>query len=148
MKASPWIPLLFAFILAIPTWATAENSTSLDGFTVHHNAFSADTLTPQVASAIGIHRSKYHGLLNVSVIKEIPGTAGTSVPAQVHAEILLLNGQKSLLAMREIHDGGAIYYIGSFPIENAQTIDFAIKVKPLGSDKSVDIRMEQEFFTE
>ena len=148
MQRSTFIGLLCATALVVPTWAGADNSTSLDGFIVHHNAFSADTLTPEVATAYGFQRSKYRGLLNVSVIKEAPGTTGTPVPALVQADILTLTGQKSPLVMREIREGDAIYYIGEYPVQNAQTIDFAIEVTPQGSDKSVRIRMDQQFFTE
>ncbi len=148
MQRSTFLGLLCAIALVVPTWAGADNSTSLDGFTIHHNAFSADTLTPEVATAFGFQRSKYRGLLNVSVIKEAPGTTGTPVPAQVQADILTLTGQKSPLVMREIREGDAIYYIGEYPVQNAQTIDFAIEVTPRGSDKPVRIRMDQQFFTE
>lgn len=148
MNALPRLALLFALTLVAPTWVSAENTTSLGDFTIHYNAFSADTLTPQVASATGIQRSKYRGLLNVSVIKEAPGTTGTPVPAQVQADILLMTGQKSPLVMREIREGNAIYYIGEFPVQNAQTIDFAIEVRPQASDRSVTIRMDQDFFTD
>jgi hypothetical protein len=148
MQRSTLLGLLCATALVVPTWASADNSTSLDGFTIHHNAFSADTLTPEVATAYGFQRSKYRGLLNVSVIKEAPGTTGTPVPAQIQADILTLTGQKSPLVMREIREGDAIYYIGEYPVQNAQTIDFAIEVTPQGSDKPVRIRMDQQFFTE
>ena len=148
MKKTSILGLLCAAALALPSWASAENSTTADGFTIHHNAFSADTLTPEIAKAYGLQRSKYRGLLNVSVIKEVPDTTGTPVPAQLQAEILLLTGQKSPLVMREIREGNAIYYIGEFPVQNGQTIDFAVEVKPQGSDKAVRIRMDQDFFTE
>lgn len=148
MKHTSILGLLCAAALALPAWVSAENSTTADGFTIHHNAFSADTLTPEIAKAYGLQRSKFRGLLNVSVIKEVPDTTGTPVPAQLQAEILLLTGQKSPLVMREIREGSAIYYIGEFPVQNGQTIDFAIEVKPQGNDKAVRIRMDQDFFTE
>ncbi len=148
MKRTSFLGLLCAAALLIPAWASAENSTNADGFTIHHNAFSADTLTPEIAKAYGLQRSKFRGLLNVSVIKDVPDTTGTPVPADLKAEILLLTGQKSPLVMKEIREGNAIYYIGEFPVQNAQTINFAIEVKPQGSDKAVRIRMDQEFFTE
>ncbi len=148
MKRTSFSGLLCAAALLIPAWASAENSTNADGFTIHHNAFSADTLTPEIAKAYGLQRSKFRGLLNVSVIKDVPDTTGTPVPADLKAEILLLTGQKSPLVMKEIREGNAIYYIGEFPVQNAQTINFAIEVKPQGSDKAVRIRMDQDFFTE
>ncbi|MFZ1537109.1 MAG: DUF4426 domain-containing protein [Chromatiaceae bacterium] len=148
MKHTSFLGLLCAAALLMPSWASAENSTNADGFTIHHNAFSADTLTPEIAKAYGLQRSKFRGLLNVSVIKDVPDTTGTPVPADLKAEILLLTGQKSPLVMKEIREGNAIYYIGEFPVQNAQTINFAIEVKPQGSEKAVRIRMDQEFFTE
>jgi hypothetical protein len=137
-----------AIAFLVPFSAAAENSTSVDGFTVHHNAFSADTLTPAVAEAYGFQRSKYRGLLNVSVIKEEPGTTGTPIPAQVEARILALTGQSSPLAMREIKDADAVYYIGEFPVYDEQEIDFLIEVRPQGSDTTIKIRMDQQFFTD
>lgn len=148
MKRSTLPGLIGIAALLLPFWSFAENSTSVDGFTIHHSAFSADTLTPQVATSYGIQRSKYRGLLNVSVIKEYPGTTGTPVTALVSADILTETGQKAPIVMREIREGNAIYYIGEFMVQNAQNVDFAIEVKPQGSDKPVRIRMEQEFFTE
>ena len=141
--------LLLASALFAPLSASAENSTSVGGYTVHHNAFTSDTLTPEVANAYGLQRSKYRGLLNVSVIKEKEGTIGTSVPARVEAMIVTLTGQSSRLPMREIKEGdAAVYYIGEFPVHNEQTIDFVIEVTPEGSSEELMMRMDQQFFTE
>jgi hypothetical protein len=141
--------LLCALSLLLPLAAGAENSTSVEGYTVHHNAFTSDTLTPDVASAYGIQRSKYRGLLNVSVIKEAKGTTGTPVPAQVEAKIVTLTGQTSPLAMREIKEGNeAVYYIGEFPVHDEQTLDFVIEVIPQGAKKAIMMRMDQQFFTD
>ena len=148
MKRHPILSFLCAASLLIPFWAAAENSTSVDGYTIHHNAFTADTLTPEIAKAYGFQRSKYRGLLNISVIKDEPGTTGTSVPAQVEAKIVTLTGQTSALAMREIKDSDAIYYIGEFPVHNEQTVDFVIEVIPQGSNKTLMMRMDQQFFTD
>lgn len=149
MKRRNFLALLFASALLAPSWAAAENSTSVDGYTVHHNAFTADTLTPEVAKAYGFQRSKYRGLLNVSVIKDEPGTTGKSIPAQVEAKIVNLTGQTSALAMREIKEGAdAVYYIGEFPVHNEQKIDFMIEVTPQGSEDPIMMRMDQQFFTD
>ena len=126
----------------------AENSTQAGQYTIHHNAFTADTLNPDVARAYGFQRSKYRGLLNVSVIKEQAGTTGTSTPAAVDVDIVNLTGQKSRIPMREIKDKDAVYYMGEFPVYNRQTINFEIKVKPQGEAESHSLKMSQEFFTE
>ena len=148
MNRRNFCALICAAAMLAPTAVLAENSTSVDGYTVHHNAFTADTLPPEVAKAYGLKRSKYRGLLNVSVIKEAPGTTGTPVPAQVEAKIIALTGQTSALAMREIKDGDAVYYIGEFPVQDEQKVDFTIEVIPQGRDKAITMRMDQQFFTD
>lgn len=126
----------------------AEHSTQAGQYTIHHNAFTADTLNPDVARAYGFQRSKYRGLLNVSVIKEQAGTTGTSTPAAVDVDIVNLTGQKSRIPMREIKDKDAVYYMGEFPVYNRQTINFDIQVKPQGDTESHSVKMSQEFYTE
>ena len=135
-----------AFFLSLPV--LAENSTPAGPYTIHHNAFRADTLDPDVARNYGFQRSKFRGLLNVSVIKEQPGTTGTAIPAAVNVDIVNLMGQKSRIPMREIKDQEAVYYMGEFPIYDQQTINFEIRVKPQGEDNAHLVKMSQEFYTE
>jgi hypothetical protein len=135
-----------ALLSSLPVMA--EHSTQAGQYTIHHNAFTADTLNPDVARAYGFQRSKYRGLLNVSVIKEQAGTTGTSTPAAVDVDIVNLTGQKSRIPMREIKDKDAVYYMGEFPVYNRQTINFEIQVKPQGEAESHSVKMSQEFYTE
>jgi hypothetical protein len=149
MQRRQLIFLLLAFALVAPSSVLAENSTSAGGFTIHHNAFTTSTLTPEVAKAYGIQRSKFRGMLNVSVIKEKEGTTGTSVPARVDVNTLVLTGQQSArLPMREIKEQDAVYYVGEFPVQNEEKVSFVIKVTPEGSTDSIVVKMEQQFFTD
>ena len=149
MKRREFFGLLAAATLLAPLSAAAENSTTMGGYTIHHNAFTSDTLTPEVAKAYGFQRSKYRGLLNVSVIKDKAGTTGTPVPARVEAKIVTLTGQSSRLPMREIKEQDeAVYYIGEFPVHNEQTINFVIDVTPQGVEETFTMRMDHQFFTE
>jgi hypothetical protein len=133
-------------LLATPVWA--ENSSRFGEFTVHHSAFTSDTLNTDVARAYGIQRSKHRGLLNVSVIKEEPGTTGLSVPAQVEVDIVNLAGQRSPIPMREIKDKEATYYIGEFPVYDQQSINFEIQARPQGASETYEVKMSQQFFTD
>ena len=135
-----------ALVCQLPVMA--ENSTQAGQYTIQHNAFTADTLNPDVARAYGFQRSKHRGLLNVSVIKEQAGTTGTSTPAAVDVDIVNLTGQKSRIPMREIKDKDAVYYMGEFPVYNRQTINFEINVKAQGATESHSVKMSQEFYTE
>lgn len=149
MNRRQLLVLLLSSALLAPLSALAENSTSAGGFTIHHNAFTTSTLTPEVAKAYGIQRSKFRGMLNVSVIKEKEGTTGESVPARVDVDTLVLTGQQSTrLPMREIKEQSAVYYVGEFPVQNEEKVNFVIEVTPEGSAETVKINMEQQFFTD
>ena len=148
MKRRQFCALLLASALLTPLSALAENSTTAGGFTIHHNAFPTSTLTPEVAKAYGIQRSKVRGMLNVSVIKEKEGTTGASVPARVEVKTLILTGQTSRLPMREIKEQDAVYYVGEFPVQNGEKINFVIEATPEGTTEAFVINMEQQFFTD
>ena len=119
--------------------ALAENATQVPGYTIHHNALTTDSLSPQVAKAYDIQRSKNRGMLNVSVIKAQPGSTGRSVRAKIKATATNLTGQTRDIPLREVHDGDAIYYIGDFRV--------ADQVAPNGDSKAYGARLTQQFFT-
>jgi len=148
VKRLQYVPLLLAVMLSAPFCAVAENSTTVGDFTVHYNAFTTSILTPEVAKAYGIQRSKYRGMLNVSVIKEKRGTTGTPVPGRIQVKTLTLTGQKTPLSMREIKEQEAVYYIGEFPIRNQEKVNFVIEVTPEGTSETFIVKMEQQFFTD
>lgn len=126
----------------------AETSTTVEGYTIHHNALTTDMLEPQIATAYGIQRSKNRGMLNVSVIKEVPGTTGQSVQATVRTQARSLSGQRWDLPMREIKDGDAFYYIADFLVQNQESLDFDIAVTPPGAAKPLSAHMSHQFFTD
>jgi hypothetical protein len=138
--------LLALAAVAVPP-ALAENSTRVAGYTIHHNALTTDKLTPEVARSYGIQRSRNRGLLNVSVIKDEPGTTGKPVTAQVKATSRNLQGLIRELAMREVRDGTAVYYLAEFPVEHQETLSFSLQVRPQGETTSYAAELSQEFFT-
>jgi len=103
-------------------------------------------LTPEIARDYGIVRSKYRGLLNVSVIRQQAGTTGRSVPARVRVTITDLTGRTSDLPMRQIREADAYYSIGEFPIVDGETYSFHIRVTPEGLKKPIEATIRQQFF--
>jgi len=148
MKPLRIFPVLLAFVLLAPLSASAENSTSAGGLTVHYNAFTTSTLTPEVAKAYGIQRSNRRGMLNVSIVKEKEGTTGASVKGRVVVKMVALTGQSTALPMREIKDQSAVYYIGEFPVQSEEKVNFVIEATPEGATETFVIHMEQQFFTD
>jgi hypothetical protein len=137
---------LFCILMAITATASAENSTSGGGYTVHHNALKSDFLTPAVAKAYNIQRSKYRGLINISVIKDTPGTNGTPVKASIKITAMALNGIPKQIPLAEIVEDSAIYYIGDFPVINREIVNFTLEVTPHGEDRPIHARFNQQFY--
>ncbi len=135
---------LIVALFTLPAWA--ENSTEIPGYTIHHNAIPSASLEPAIAKEYGIQRSKYRGMLNVSVIKNIPGTTGESTDAIVMAKATNLRGQLISIPMRKITEGDAIYYIGEFRIADQETLNFEIQVKPKGEARFYTATLSQDFY--
>lgn len=135
------------FLIASGT-AFGENSTKIDGHTIHHNAINTDILTPEIARHYGLIRSRTRAMLNVSVIRDEEGTTGKAVPADIRAYATNLYGQHRNLHLREVREGDAIYYIGDFLVRNQDRLNFHIDVRPEGSKQFYPATFSQQFFTE
>lgn len=128
--------------------AIAENSTQVDGYIIHHNALTTDQLSPTIASAYQIRRSKNRAMLNVSVIKDEPNSAqGQAVTATVTAVAKNLLGQERQVPMREVREGTAVYYIGDFLVADRERLNFELSVQPDGSNQTYQASLSKEFFT-
>jgi len=145
-------PMAWAVLVAAALFpgarAVIADSTRAGDFTIQYNAFTADTLTPEIAKANGIQRSKRLGVLNVSVINAVAGTTGTGVKALVDVDLIDGKAGKGPLAMREVEAQGAVSYLGQFPIADGQELEFEIRVRPTGAPTTTTLRLQQEFFTD
>ena len=132
--------------MMVATSVAAENSTSNSGYRVHHNALKSDFLTPAIAKAYNIQRSKFRGLINISVIKEKAGTEGTPVKAAIKIKAMALSGVPKEIALTEIVEDSAIYYIGDFPVINQEIVNFTLEVTPQGEERPIHARFSQQFY--
>ena len=107
--------------------------------TVHYNTFNSTFLTPDIAKAAELTRSKNQGVINVSVIKE-----GKPQMAQVSGTVKDLTSQSVPLKFKQITEQGAIYYIAQFPVDQQEVRTFEIKVQ--NGDKINTINFNQELF--
>lgn len=133
-----------SLVLAIAFNAAAERVKRFDGYEVHYNVVRTDFLTPAVAKSYGINRSSTRGLLTVSVLKQ-DGKGSLAVPSAVTAYSVNLNSQLNTIAMREIREGKAVYYIGEFRVSPPETLKFGIQAKPK-ADTPLNVEFNQKFF--
>ena len=139
-----WFVLL-ALLLPIP--ASAENSKDFGDFVIHYNAMATDMVPPEVARKYRITRSQNRGMVNITVLKKVLSSPGQPVHARVEVNARNLAGQGRTIRMREIREGNAIYYIGEFGVANEETLNFAVRARPQGSQETVEVSFSQDFYT-
>lgn len=127
---------------------TRENFQEFGDYVVHFNALATSMLPPEVARAYGIQRSSNRAMLNVTVIRKVPGSTGRPTQAVVGVDASNLTGQLKDVEVREVREGEAIYYIGELPVANRETLIFDISVRPEGSTDSFRVRFRQQFYTD
>ncbi|KHF26276.1 hypothetical protein JV46_21830 [Solemya velum gill symbiont] len=142
------IMLSAALILLVAPLVSAENSTEIEGYVIHHNAITTDILTPEIARHYGIIRSRNRAMLNVSVMRKKQDALDEAVPAEVKAYTTNLYGQQRKLVLNMVEEGSAIYYIGDFLVRNGDRLNFHIDVKPEGERNYSPATFTQEFYTE
>jgi hypothetical protein len=133
----------------VPTAQPAEaTSSDIGDFVVHFSAQTTDQLSPDVARAYNIVRSKSRAMLNVSVVRK---SDSQSVPATVTVKTTNLTGQLKNVTMRKIEEPGdtvAVYYIGETPVANRETLVFDISVRPEGQSAVSEVRFKRQFYTD
>jgi len=146
MRTIKTLTLAFLLFTLLPLTGWAKNSTRQAGYTIHHNALPTATLSPEIAGNYQIIRSKYRGMLNVSVIRDIAGTIGQPVTACINTQAANLTGQIRTIELREIREGDAVCYIGLFPIVHRETLRFTLEVTPEGQKRPIKASLSQQFF--
>jgi len=141
--------LLALAALSFTAAAPAQQSQDFGEYVVHYNALNTNLIPPEVAQAYGIVRSSSRALLNVTVLKKMMDTPGTPVSANVTASGTNLTGQRREIELREIKEsGGAVYYVGQFPVHNLETYLFEVTVAVEGEAQPLVVRFKQQFYTE
>ncbi len=130
----------------ITSLAYAEEYKSEDGYIIHYNAVNTQFIPKEVAQGYGILRSKNQAFLSVVVMQVQEDAQPKHVTAQITAQVVNLNQQLRQVDMREIRENTAIYYVGVFKINDADTLNFTLKVIPEGQTQAKEITFQKAFF--
>lgn len=137
---------LFFLLLGLSGLAGAENATRFGDYTLHHNALASASIDPAIARQYGLTRSKFRGLLNVSLIHEIAGTTGKATRARVTASFRNPLGRIQEIRLQEVVEQDAIYYLGQFPIVDGETLHFTVEASLPGQSTPFRAELSQQFF--
>ncbi len=144
MRLSICLALLLACLPSGP--ASAQASAEQAGFVLYANALPTLDLTPQVALASGITRSRNRALLNIALRRRLDGGGDEAIAADVVASATNLAGQRQLLTLRAVREPGAIYYLAEPRIADEDTLEFEVEARPEGSTEVLRVRFRQSFF--
>ncbi len=118
--------------------AFAEQKADFEDYELHYIILNTTELAPQIADKYDITRSGKRAFINLSILKKTDDGYAQAVTADIHVNQRSLVGQQSEIPLREIKEGGAVYYIGDFQIFDRETLWFDIKF-------TVDQESEQNF---
>jgi hypothetical protein len=88
-------------------------------------------LPESVARGYGIERGEDRALLLVGLRRGSDGDE-TSLTGTVQARVTDLQGRTQTIAMRELHSGDLVDYIGIIVVTPPETLRFALRVTPAG----------------
>lgn len=135
------------FLLGVALSANAEQMEEFGVYRVHYNAFVSNLLTPEVAKAYDLTRSRYHAVVNITVQKKLDG-GYKPFSAKVTGTATNLYGKQRRLDMKKVTERDAIYYLGELPFSNEETLTFNIQVIPEGETVAHDFSFKQQFFVD
>lgn len=136
--------VFMACLISCPSAAYAEIQKFGDA-EVNYNLVTTDTLSPQVAKAYGITRSKNRLLLTVVVTRPDAEGLPRSVSADVTANSVNMLQQQRPVPMRRIREGDAIYAIGDFSFTAPGFMRFTINVAEAGAASPYKIEFQRNF---
>ncbi len=140
MRVSGWSFVAF-LVLLIPFTSYAEQKKTLGQWDVHYIVLDTTFLTPEIAKANQIVRSKYNALVNISVLdKETQEAQNLSVTGSARN---LLGNQKNL-DFKRVVDGKAIYYLAVLSHDHREKFRFEVNIQQ-GNTQEV-LKFEEELY--
>jgi len=133
-----------ALLLLLTQPSFAEQSVSFANLQVHYIALPTTFLQPEIANRYGIKRSKYTGLVNISIIDKQANSQ--AIAAQLSGLGKNLIGQTETLTFKEIVEGDAIYYIATYPFSNEEIVHFTIQIGT--ENASNTLKFQHKFYTD
>ncbi|MDO6559254.1 DUF4426 domain-containing protein [Paraglaciecola chathamensis] len=129
--------------LLFSAMALAEQKETLGKWDVHYIAFNSTFITPDIAKHYSIVRSKYNGVINISVLNKADQKAQSAVLTGTARNLL---GVSKSLTFKEVSEGDAIYYIAVLPFSDQETFRITVNIND-GTDQQV-LKFQHKFYAE
>ncbi len=130
-------------LFALAGKVSAEQKVALGTWDVHYIALNTTFLTPEIAKNYGIVRSKYNGLINVSVLDKQSQLAQNVI---LSGEARNLLGVTKKLSFKQVKEGEAIYYLAVLPFSDQE--HYRINVDINDGKSQQKLKFEHKFYAE
>ena len=123
-NSSYFFYVLFLLVLSsMPV--SAEQKKTMGNWDIHYIVIPTTFLTPEVARANNIQRSKYNALVNISVLDKRTKEA-QEVTVSGNARNLI--GNNRTLDFKQVKEGQAIYYLATVNFDDKDTMRFSVDI--------------------
>ena len=140
------LTLIILIVLASTLFnAQAENMKKMGSMNIHYIALNASFITPEIAKNYDIFRSKYNGLINISVLDNTLASTPAKTVA-ITGTARNLAGQNKKIEFVEVKEGDAIYYLAQVNYRNEETIVFDLTITD--SKESHQLKFSQKFYVD
>lgn len=142
------MPLLTCLLL-LTTTSQAEQKVKAGHYELHYNTFPSTFLAKEIANTYQIVRSKNRGIVSISVL-DTRVSPPTAVEADVDIQANnLLNQNKEIKIFKIVEENEAVYYLGTFALNDQEDVNFSITAEPTGApDVNLEVSFAREFFTD
>ncbi len=140
--------LILTSLLLISVTSHAEQKVAQGDFELHYNTFPSTFLSKEITNTYQITRSKNRGIISLSVLDK-----SQTPPQAIEAEIKisaknLLNQKKEIKLIKITEENKAIYYLGTFALNNQEDVNFNITATPKNSKTTLEVKFSREFYTD
>lgn len=140
--------LVAAALILVAGSVHAAGDKDFGDYRVHWNVFPSTFLTPEVAKANQLHRSKSIGIVNVSIMKENEDGTLSPVDGQLEGKQINDIQQVKFMAFRRIREGDSVYFIAEYQYISGELITFNITARPRGHSQGLPIRFAHTLFND
>ncbi|UTP73691.1 DUF4426 domain-containing protein [Alteromonas sp. LMIT006] len=132
---------LFSFLLIglFCLSAHAEIKQTLGPWDVHYIVFPSTFLTPEIAKANGLVRSKFNAVVNISVLDK--DTKEAQMP-DVEGTARNLIGTSKELKFKRVVDGDAVYYLAPLAYRDRETYRFKVTINDRGQTEVLEFQQQ------
>ncbi|NWO04960.1 MAG: DUF4426 domain-containing protein [Alteromonadaceae bacterium] len=117
-------------------------------YQVHWSVFPSTFLSPEVAQANDLQRSRGIGIVNISIMQDNEHGQPSPVSGQVDGKVANDIQQVKFLAFRRIQEGDAVYFIAQYQYSSGELMTFNINARPTGYGDELPIRFTHTLFSD